>query len=357
MRGKWLLRTAVSLLATVALLAGVALARSRIADFELPAVPATNIGFEHGGATLLGTLLAPSETGPILLIVHGDGAQDRWSDTGYLPLINALVDAGVSVFSWDKPGVGASSGNWLSQSMQDRAAEAAKALDAIRAQPGNEARHIGFLGFSQAGWVLPRVPSLTEEADFLVLIGPAINWQDQGRYFTTVRLSRAGRSSDQIAIELDSQVKDDQRRFGPGVTYPDDVASERALGRHKNDNLTEDRSGFIRLNHNEDAREHIARLTLPVLVVMGEDDLNVDPRETVSVYRELIGVRHPQNRIRLIPGATHSLLDARYYNFQLPAQWPFDAKVRFALAGRDAYAPGAIDAIVKWIDDTAGITQ
>ncbi|WP_020042233.1 alpha/beta hydrolase family protein [Salipiger mucosus] len=357
MKRRWIVWVTLGLIATVASLAGALVAFSRIADFEIPAVPATDIGFEHDGATLQGTLLAASEIGPILLIVHGDGAQDRWSDTGYLPLINALVGAGVSVFSWDKPGVGASSGNWLSQSMHDRAAEAAEALAAIRAQPGNENRPIGLLGFSQAGWVLPRVPSLTEQADFLVLIGAAINWQDQGRYFTTVQLSREGRSLEEIAAELDRQAKSDQRRFGPGATYRDYVAAERAAGRPEGEILTKDRFGFIRLNHGEDAREHIARLTLPMLVLMGADDLNVDPLETVSVYQELIGMAHPQNRIHLVPGATHSLLDARYYNYQLPDQWPFAAKVRFALAGRDAYSRDVINIIAGWIDETAVITQ
>lgn len=357
MRGQLIVWAAFGLLAAVALLAGAVIAFSRIADLELPDVSAKDIEFKHDGATLQGTLLSPSKTGPILLIVHGDGAQDRWSDTGYLPLVNALIEAGFSVFSWDKPGVGGSSGNWLSQSMQDRATEAVEALTAIRAQPGNEKRPIGFLGFSQAGWALPRVPSLTEEADFLVLIGAAINWQDQGQYFNTVRLSREGRSLDGIETELDWQAANDRCRFGPGATYRDYVAAERAAGRPEGKILTEDRFEFIRLNHGEDAREHIARLTLPVLALMGADDLNVDPQETVSVYRKLIGDAHPRNQIHLIPAATHSLLDARYYNYQLPDQWHFAAKVRFALAGRDAYALGVIDIIAGWIDNTAGMTR
>lgn len=357
MRTRWITWAAVGFVATVALLAGALVAFSRIADFEIPDVTATGVGFEHGGATLQGTLLEPSDTGPILLIVHGDGAQDRWSDAGYLPLVNALIDAGVSVFSWDKPGVGASSGNWLHQTMQNRAAEVSEALAAVRALPGNENRPIGLLGFSQAGWVLPRVPSLTEEANFLVLIGPAINWQDQGRYFARIRLSRNDWALDGIAAELDRQAESDQRRFGPSASYRDYVAAERAAGLPEDQILTEDRFGFIQLNLGEDARMHIADLTLPVLLLMGVDDLNVDAKETVAVYRKLIGVAHPLNRVYLIPGANHGLLDARYYSYQLPNQWPFAARVRFALAGRDAYAPSVIDTIAGWIDETAGMTQ
>ena len=55
------------------------------------------------------------------VIIHGDGPQDRYSDNSYQPLFNALLDAGIAVFSRDKAGIGSSQGNWLHQSMDDRA--------------------------------------------------------------------------------------------------------------------------------------------------------------------------------------------------------------------------------------------
>ncbi|VCU61916.1 hypothetical protein EPIB2_993 [Tritonibacter mobilis] len=35
-----------------------------------------------------------------------------------------MADASIGVLFWDKAGVGASTGNWLNQSMEDRANEA-----------------------------------------------------------------------------------------------------------------------------------------------------------------------------------------------------------------------------------------
>lgn len=100
------------------------------------------------------TLLLPGEykIPPVVLIVHGDGAQNRWSDDGYAPQVNDLLDQGIAVFSWDKPGVGASQGNWLAQLMVDRAAEAAAALNPLRSEPILTNSPMGFLGFfRQAG--------------------------------------------------------------------------------------------------------------------------------------------------------------------------------------------------------------
>lgn len=108
-----------------------------LSAFELPERAQQNVSFSLSDAHLEGTLVLPDNTPnpPVVLLVHGDGAQDRWSDGGYLPLVNALVSQGIGVFSWDKPGVAASSGDGLAQTLRDRAAEAVAAVHTLRARP------------------------------------------------------------------------------------------------------------------------------------------------------------------------------------------------------------------------------
>jgi hypothetical protein len=120
-----------------------------LSDFELTGHSVREVSFELDDAVLSGTLVMPVDATnpPIALIVHGDGAQDRFSNGGYLPLINTLVDFGIGVFSWDKAGFGESTGNWLDQTMEDRAEEALVARQAISAEDGINANQIGFLGF------------------------------------------------------------------------------------------------------------------------------------------------------------------------------------------------------------------
>ena len=70
--------------------------------------------------TVHGTIWFPSDgssQGSITALVHGDGPSGRTAGDGYNPLINALLDRGIAVASWDKPGIGESGGNWLDQSM------------------------------------------------------------------------------------------------------------------------------------------------------------------------------------------------------------------------------------------------
>lgn len=322
---------------------------SNVSDFDPPDVTQREISFPQGGNVLHGTLYNAATDGPIALLVHGDGAQDRTSDGGYLPLINALTDAGISVFSWDKPGVGASTGNWLDQSMQDRAAETVAALAALRALPGAEERVLGVIGFSQAGWVLPRVPDLTDDASFLVLIGAAVSWQEQGAYYTTRRLEAEGQNAEMIAEFVQAQEVEDLISFAPAASYADYVALERKAGTADEALTSEARFGFEHRSFGEDVRGLLPGLTLPVLVLSSTDDLNVDGAQTVSVYRAALAGANPHNQFDLVPGATHSLFAAQHYNYQLPTQWPLHAQARFLLAGRNAYAPGVLTTLTDWI--------
>ncbi|MBV7256477.1 alpha/beta hydrolase [Pacificimonas sp. WHA3] len=340
---------AIGLAVLVVIGSVIILAFSRIADFELSQGERQTVSFSQGGNALEGTLITASEDGPVVLLVHGDGPQDRWSGSGYLPLVNTLLDEGISVFSWDKPGVGASTGNWLHQSMQDRADETVAALKALRRMPGYEHRRIGLLGFSQAGWVLPRVPARTDDAAFLVLMGGAIDWQDQGRYYATMRLTREGRTPEEIAAEISRQAAASRAWFESDATYQEYFSAERAAGRSAEQVLSEDRFGFARLNHNEDARSDIAGLPLPVLVLSGAEDLNADPQETVSTYRSIREGGHPLSRFRVVPDATHSLFSARWYNYQRPDQWPLTAQARFVLSGRNAYQGDVLETVTDWI--------
>lgn len=322
---------------------------SRIRDFELPPDDQQIVSFSQNGNTLEGTLITASDDGPVVLLVHGDGPQDRWSDSGYLPLVNTLVESGISVFSWDKPAVGASTGNWLHQSMADRADETAAAVAALRQLPGIGERPIGLLGFSQAGWVLPRVPARTDDLTFLVLVGGAINWQSQGRYYAGIRLKREGMTPAEIAMELARQAMTYRVWFGGDTTYEEYVSAERTAGQREDRILSEDRFRFASLNYHEDARRDIVGLTLPVLVLSGVEDLNADPRETVSVYRSMLDGVHPLSRFHIVPNATHSLLSADRYNYQLPDQWPVAAQARLVLSGRNAYEGDILEAVTDWI--------
>jgi hypothetical protein len=284
--------------------------------------------------TVHGIIWFPSDgasQGSITALVGGDGPSGK-ADGDFNPLINALLDRGIAVASWDKPGIGASGGNWLDQSMSDRADETRSAIRELRER--FEDFSISAIGFSQAGWVLPRL-SIEDGLDYLVLVGPAVNWQDQSDYFGTIRMWIEGKSPAEIEEALIRDRANDDVIFN-APTFPSNLAGD----------LTEDRWAFIKRNRHEDSTVFIANLTIPTLAMWGEDDLNVDAMNDVEIYRKFLTVSPRQ--VVLIPEATHALLKSTY-NYQQFDQWPVEKQEEWYYEGRSAYAEGVLDLMADWV--------
>ncbi|GAB2517847.1 hypothetical protein GCM10027167_20760 [Nocardia heshunensis] len=135
--------------------------------------------------TLQGTLALPKHgDGPfgLVIFVHGDGPANADRDGFYRPLWESFAAAGYASLAWDKPGIAGAAGNWLDQSMHDRAVETEAALAWARGRPEIDAHRIGLWGISQAGWVVPEVAVRHPELRFMILVGAAVNWMRQGEY-------------------------------------------------------------------------------------------------------------------------------------------------------------------------------
>lgn len=312
-----------------------------LSDFDLTGHNIRVVTFELNDAVLSGTLVMPMDTAnpPIALIVHGDGAQDRFASGGYLPLINTLVDAGIGVFSWDKAGVGESTGNWLDQTMDDRADEALAALQAVFAQDDINADQIGFLGFSQAGWVQPRVANQTARA-FTVIVGGAVSWRDQGTYYSRVRMMSEGVAEEEIEqLLVDRNLRNDALFDLP--TAPPPTA-----------NMDAARFRFVANAYWENSTDVISGMKGPVLAIWGEDDLNVDAHSDSAIFQEQLTPLTEDRGVVVVPNATHGLLRADLFNYQLQSDWPWYLQYVFMGMGRDAHAQGVLGQIVRWIEAT-----
>lgn len=306
-----------------------------LSDFDLSDCRTTIHRFHVGKASLEGTLVLPTGSSdvPIAVLVHGDGPQTRWSDDGHLPLVNALLDDGIGVFSWDKPGTGSSGGNWLDQSMHDRAVEAIAVVAYLRGLPDLSPDRIGFLGFSQAGWVVPQA-SDTAYAAFTILVGPAVNWRLQGAYYTRRLLEALGTPYDRIAAMVGENLTRNDLIFGSSGGSTTDSAQSRP-------DMEPARFAFARRNYDADATSELAAFRGPMLAIWGGDDTNVDPVESADVFaRTLSG--GAGSEVIVLPDTNHGLLRAGWFDYQLSEDWPWPAKALFIALGRRAFAPEAI---------------
>lgn len=245
---------------------------------------------------LTGTLALPKNySGKVGLVVfvHGDGPINDTYDDGYKPLWEKFASKGYASLSLNKPGINSAPGNWLAQSMEDRAQEIRYAIDWARSLPMIDKQKIGLWGASQAGWVIPKIVKEEHDIAFSILVSPAVNWISQGQFNTRKELEREGVAPQEILQLLKKQASYEEYL---SIADPDDMISK-------------ERWSFIRKNFLADSTEELSHFHSPVLLVLAGKDINVDVKDTERVYRqkipaELLSVIH-------LPEADHSMMDEK----------------------------------------------
>jgi dipeptidyl aminopeptidase/acylaminoacyl peptidase len=263
------------------------------------------VSIRQGGHTLNGVLATPRDGRKrhgLVVYVHGDGPVDATHDDGYKPMWEANAKAGYASLSWDKPGVAGAPGDWLDQSMDDRADETAAAIAWARARPDIDGDRIGLWGASQAGWVLPKVAAKTP-VSFVIAVSPAINWLRQGRYHLLAELRADGASAARTRAAI-AKSDTTRRLLERHATFEEYVKAMRG----DSDGMSADRWGFISRNRTADATQDLRALRgVPVLLTLAGHDINVDTADTERVYREVLDAGGAL-RTKRYPDATHSLL-------------------------------------------------
>lgn len=311
------------------------------------------VTFEHQGNQLSATLVLPNNSAgpfPVSVFVHGDGALP-YDDHGYYrALWNTLAYRGIASFSWDKPGVGASQGDWESQSMDDRSEEVIAAIEAIKRHPEVDADNIGLIGYSQAGWVMPRVAEKSDSVKFMVMVSGAVNWMDQGAYLTKTRLTQGKFSAEQIEQGVKDFYDMTQRFISSSSTYEEYLKFYNSNAVHRKFNetpMTPQRFRFAKLNWHYDARTSLKAIRSPTLAIFGGHDLNVNVAESERVY--LDSFEHSGNQgltVKHFSDGQHGLLKQEYF---VDADYDVGSVIKLEFLGEDAFAHGYLDYVVNWV--------
>lgn len=251
---------------------------------------------------LSAVITAPKHDKPkgIIVFVHGDGAQDATQDGGYKPLMERFAKQGYMSVSWDKLGVGKSSGNWLNQTMTDRAKEVDQVVKWMKTNYSGSSKNIGLWGASQAGWVIPKVMNLNKDIRFSIMVAPAINWMRQGEYNTAWQQKDSGGTKQEIS-------KAKQNFIADSIL----IANNKTYDEYKQNGgqeiLSPDRYAFIRKNMDQDAKKDISEIQAKIYLVLAENDKNVDTLETKEIYSQEI---NPDNlEVETIPNVHHQMIN------------------------------------------------
>lgn len=242
-----------------------------------------------GAIELAGTLHRPGTGGshPAVLMIGGSGPTDRDNDVYFPPIRSRLLERGVAVASFDKRGVGGSSGDWHDGGPAELAADARAELATVRGRDGIDDRRVGLFGHSQGGWVVLEAAARDPSVAFVVTnSGPGVTPALQERYAVATQLRASGRDDAGVAaalVRFDAMVG--LIRAGADAEAFADLASDEDLGRHTLVPRSADVLRLMRAWVDHDPRPSLERLRAPMLAIFGSDDHVVPVADSLAVMR------------------------------------------------------------------------
>lgn len=282
-----------TVLSTVILLM-LGLAVGVICYLRLPWIRTETVYFQSGNVTLAGTLALPrwhNGPYPAAVVVQGSGALSRWIYWGYAM---HLVPQGMAVLIYDKRGVGESSGSqaqsatWSLEGIANcgemfnvLAKDAVAGVTLLKARADIDPKRIGFLGISQAGWIMPLAASRNADVSFIVSIsGPAVTCGMEDWYSQLTGEYRAVPEVKGPAPFADGELSDEE--------------IERRLDQYDGP------QGY-------DPVPLLSTLKVPTLWVLGGRDRSVPTSRSVANLNRLIAAGAPFE-LRVYPGGDHLLI-------------------------------------------------
>lgn len=275
------------------------------------------------GFSLSGTFFQP-DTGEMragIVMVHGSGpgARER-----LYPWKDVLIDSGFAVLVYDKRGSGKSGGSWITASLEDLAADARSVADWMRNQGGFDGE-VGFWGISQGGWVLPELGRESSASFLIVVTGGGMDPEEVERHQYRTKLDGAGVTGSQRA-EAEQLVDRYFRYLGTGKGY-DELMSDfedhsgeswlTALGIERVVPGPKNQPNWSWVA-NLSARERVALIEVPTLVLVGEDDPLQPVAPTVEAWCDHL-TRSDANRVVVVEDAGHGIQDEPHGGSVLPA--------------------------------------
>jgi uncharacterized protein len=270
--------------------------------------------FEHGSTRLAGALALPPRGGPhpAVVWVHGSGPASR--DEGVIPVIRDQFTAeGIAVLSYDKPGVGGSTGAWTAQRFEDRAGEALAAARFLRSRPEIDSRAVGLLGGSQGGWVAPLAATMGEVAFVIAVSGPGMTPAVQELYRVEHELRDDGFGEEEVghALALTRACQADLRAGRPTVQVLEAARAFEAepwFGRLLLHEATPELLEFIRGIQDFDPVPVLERVRCPLLGIWGARDLLVPAHHSLATFAAALAKGgNPNVRLEVFPEADHGL--------------------------------------------------
>ena len=265
----------------------------------------------NGGHTMAGTFTRPAGEGtfPAVVLISGSGPQDRnealMGHRPFLVLADHLTRRGIAVLRYDDRGVGRSTGAFATATTPDFASDALAAVAYLKTRDDVNPAAIGLAGHSEGGVVAPIAAAESEDVSYIVLMaGTGVNGERilyaqaalilrtggateeaiadnrarQARIFEVLKsepdLERAGQAIEAI-IRGSLETATEAELAQAGIT--DSASAETVIAAQ----VQQVNTPWFRYFVTYEPAPTIEQVTVPVLAINGEKDLQVPYEENL----------------------------------------------------------------------------
>ncbi len=256
------------------------------------------------GIKLAGTLTTPEGDGPfpVVVLISGSGPQNRDEELmghkPFLVLSDYFTRNGIAVLRYDDRGVGDSEGDFSTATSFDFANDADAAVAYLKSNFDFSA--IGLAGHSEGGVIAPIVANQSKDVDFIILMaGSSLTGKEilelQGALILgQTEISREGlevykktqSTMLQIAVEIENDEEALKILSVVSKAYGDLSEQDQQIIGYNPETfeatLKALLSPWMRTFLTYNPRLILEQVTIPVLAINGEKDLQVPPKENLS---------------------------------------------------------------------------
>jgi pimeloyl-ACP methyl ester carboxylesterase len=290
------------------------------------------VNFASEDVLLDGSVALPDTAGPHrgLVLIGGSGPSDRHNDGFFDALSERLVAAGLVTLTYDKRGVGKSTGRWDTATIDELAADAQAALATLQARPHVTSDAVGVMGHSEGGWVALRLCALRPTIAHVILNSCPGTSFIESEVFALVSAGASPESAARVGVTLRELAQ--AARAGADRAHAQallaQVRSEPWFAPLRASGFDVDATAWRQLGiwGEYDPADDLNRLTVPTLVVLGAEDPLTPVQESVVRYRDTAGVTGRPQQISVLPGGDHRLQSSS-----------------------GDFVPGYTDCLIEWI--------